>query len=298
MDANVPRMQLVSCALAAVLLALAPFMAADAHAQAPTRVRITRPTPVMERPRGDSVVVGRVAAGTVLEAGQQSGRWIEVTTPPGTPGVSWARGWVAETAVEFLDPRPEARAEQDGDFMIRAFGQFGGSLFTARDSFEAILESPFGTVIGGGAQVVFRRGLFLQAGIERFEETGHRVIASDSQLFRTTIPNTVTITPIQVTVGYRQPTRNRLAGYAGGGLGWHVLEEDAPTLTNGSVREGHIGYHVGGGLELRVAPFIWLAGEVQWTGVPDGLGETGIGAVFEETDLGGTTFRFKIIVGR
>lgn len=298
MDANVPRTRLLSCALAAMLLLLAPLVAADAGAQTPTRVRITRATPVMERPRGDSVVLGRVAAGAVLEAGQQAGRWIEVKTAPGTPGVSWARGWVAETAVEFLDPRPGSRVERGGDVMIRAFGQFGGSLFTAQDSFEAILESPFGTVIGGGAQVVFRRGLFLQAGIERFEETGHRVIASGSQLFRTAIPNAVTITPIQVTVGYRQPTRNRLAGYAGGGLGWHVLEEDAPTLTSGSVREGHIGYHVGGGLELRVAPFIWLAGEVQWAGVPDGLGDTGIGAVFEETDLGGTTFRFKIIVGR
>jgi hypothetical protein len=298
MDRNVPRTRIVSCALIALLLAAAPLVAAPADAQALTRVRVTRATVVMEGPRGDSVVLGRVAAGTVLEALQQIGRWIEVTTPPGTPGIAWARGWVAETAVEYLDARPQARAEQGGEFMIRAFGQFGGSLFTSQDSFEAILESPFGTVIGGGAQVVFRQGLFVQAGVEQFSETGRRVIASSDQLFSTTIPVTVTITPVVVTVGYRQPTSNRLAGYVGAGVGWHVLEEETPTLANGSSREGHVGYHVSGGVEFGLAPFLWLAGEVQWAGVPDGLSETGIGAVFGETDLGGTTFRFKVIVGR
>lgn len=298
MDANVPRTRMVSCALVALLLAVAPLLSAPAHAQAPTRVRVTRATVVMEWPRGDSVVLGRVAAGTVLEMVQQSGRWIQVTTAPGTPGISWARGWIAETNVEFLDARPMAPSAPGGEFMIRAFGQFGGTLFTAQDSFEAILESPFGTVVGGGAQVVFRQGLFVQASVERFSEDGLRVIASGDQLFTTTIPNTVTITPVVVTVGYRQPTNNRFVGFAGGGVGWHVLEEESPALANGSVREGHVGYHVAGGVEYRVARFLWLAGEVQWAAVPDGLGETGIGAVFDETELGGTTFRFKVIIGR
>jgi hypothetical protein len=43
---------------------------------------------------------------------------------------------------------------------------------------------------------------------------------------------------------------------------------------------------------------MWLAGEVQWASVPDGLSEAGVGAVFDETDLGATTFRFKLIIGR
>jgi hypothetical protein len=32
--------------------------------------------------------------------------------------------------------------------------------------------------------------------------------------------------------------------------------------------------------------------------VPDGLGESGIGAAFDESDLGATTFRLKVIIGR
>jgi hypothetical protein len=40
-----------------------------------------------------------------------------------------------------------------------------------------------------------------------------------------------------------------------------------------------------------------LAGEAQWTAVPKALGETGLSAAFGEDDLGGTTFRFKLIVG-
>jgi hypothetical protein len=91
----------------------------------------------------------------------------------------------------------------------------------------------------------------------------------------------------------------RTVGYVGGGIGWHVLEEDSPALTaSGGFRKGHIGYHVSGGIEYRIAPFIWAAGEAQWAAVPGGLDATGAGAVFDETDLGGTTFRFKLIVGR
>ena len=44
----------------------------------------------------------------------------------------------------------------------------------------------------------------------------------------------------------------------------------------------------------------WLgvAGEASWSTVPDAIGDSGVSAAFDETDLGGTTFRVKITIGR
>ncbi|MBM3771144.1 MAG: hypothetical protein FJW27_07630 [Acidimicrobiia bacterium] len=66
----------------------------------------------------------------------------------------------------------------------------------------------------------------------------------------------------------------------------------------GDVRQGHLGAHLVGGAEYRVNQFLWLAGEVQWSSVPDALGQVGIGQTFGESNLGGTTFRVKVFVGR
>jgi hypothetical protein len=285
----------------AVLVAAVLLVGSIASAQTtPVRVRLVAPAVVMERPRGDSLVLARLTPGMVLERLQESGRWIEVRPAPGATGLTWTRGWIPADAVEFVDAPPaSAAAEGGGEFMIRGFGQFGTSLFTAQDSFEAVLDSKWGVAYGAGAQLVFPNGLFVQAGFDRFEETGTRVIVSDTQVFRTAIPNTVTVTPILATVGFREVESRRVVSYVGAGVGWHVLEEQSPVLaTAGDYKEGHIGYHVSGGAEFRLLPFAWLAGEVQWASVPDGLGEVGLGAVFDETNLGATTFRVKVLIGR
>ncbi len=64
-----------------------------------------------------------------------------------------------------------------------------------------------------------------------------------------------------------------------------------------SISQGKIGYHVAGGAEFPLARWVSLAGELQWATVPKELGETGVSARFDEDNLGGTTFRFKFIVG-
>jgi hypothetical protein len=294
---RLPR--IIPYAVAAVLVAVALLEPSPAAAQAGLRVRVVRATVVMEWPRGDSVVLGRLDPGAVLEILQESGRWIQVTAAAGAPAYPWRRGWIPLADVAFIDAPPAPPAARRGDFMVRGFGQYGGSLFSARDSFEAILDSALGAVYGGGAQLVFPNGLFVQGGVERFEKTGTRVVVSDTQVFRVAIPNKVTVTPVQVTVGYRDWRLDRATGYAGAGVGWHVLEETSPALPpDGGLREGHLGYHVTGGAEFRIGPFLWLVGELQWATVPDGLGATGVGVVFEETDLGALTFRFKVMVGR
>jgi hypothetical protein len=81
-------------------------------------------------------------------------------------------------------------------------------------------------------------------------------------------------------------------------VGWHVFTEESPSLVAAErIREGKLGYHVPGGVEIPVGRWLAVAGEAQWTAVPKLLGETGLSAAFGEDDLGGTTVRFKLIVG-
>jgi hypothetical protein len=290
--------QLRKIACVTVIVTAALLAAATVSAQTGGRVRVTRTATVMEQPRGDSLVLGSIAAGAVLQVLDQMGLWYLVAPTADTPSVPWKRAWIQANAIEFVEPRPTTRSRRTGDFMIRGFGQFGGALFTARDSFEAILDSPFGVTYGVGGQIVFRNGLFVEGDIDRFRKDGFRVVVSDNQLFRSALADTVTVTPLLATIGYRQQRASRTVGYVGAGVGWHILEEQSSSPIAPSSRDGQAGFHLVGGAEYPIAPFMWLAGEVQWATVPDGFGTSGVGTVFDEKDSGATTFRVKIVVGR
>jgi hypothetical protein len=68
-------------------------------------------------------------------------------------------------------------------------------------------------------------------------------------------------------------------------------------LSADRIDERKAGVHVVGGVELPVARFLAIAGEAQYASVPKALGETGLSAVYGEENLGGATFRFKVLVG-
>jgi hypothetical protein len=288
-------------ALVAVFILQSTTYAQDA---ASATVRVTKNTVVLEQPRGDSIRVASVTAGLVLDVLGTRDRWYLVTpTVPATTKPTWERGWIHASAVELVsgtlptspDAAPTRPPAPRGPLRIRAFAQTGGTLFAADDSFDAILGSPFGPIVGGGAQVVFPNAAFVQVSVERFRETGTRAFASGTNIFTLDEPVTVTVQPLLATVGYRSGAYRRFAPYWGVGLGWHELTEESPT---GAVeRKGKIGYHVIGGSELVLSRVFAFAGEVEWSTVPKAMGSTGVSSLFGEDDLGGATFRFKVIVG-
>jgi hypothetical protein len=280
---------------AAVALVIGVLLATPAEAQTGATLRVTRHALVMENPRGDSFVVGSVDPGEVLEVLGRQGNWYLVMAPA---RMSRPRGWIQATAVELLGPVAPAATPPRGRMMIRGFGQAGGTLFTAKDSFETILGTAAGAVYGAGGQVVFPNGAFVQGSFERFTKTGSRVLVSGTQVFTLQIPNIVTVTPIQATVGYRDHSYRAGSPYLGVGLGWQAFREESPSLPAvQAVSGGHIGYHILGGIEFPVWSWLSVAGEIQWTSVPKALGDTGVSAVFKEDDLGGVAFRFKLILG-
>jgi opacity protein-like surface antigen len=293
---NPYRMTAILLTLAAVLLASPSAVAAQTN---PT-VRVTRTAVLHETPRGDSVRVGSAQPGEIYEVIGRRENWLLVTAPDGAPRTPWLRGWIHAGSVELVSgslqtgAAPRAR----GRFMLRGFGQAGGTVFDARDSFDTLIGSTFGMMSGGGGQVVFPNGVYAQGSFDRFRKTGSRVLVSGNQLFMLDSPTQLTVTPILGTVGYRAPDYSRFAPYVGGGIGWHSLREESPGLAAADwIDEGKLGYHVVGGIEFPVARFLAVAGEAQYATVPKALGETGVSAVYGEENLGGATFRFKLILG-
>ena len=296
------RYRIFITALVAVFVCPSTSYAQDA---APATVRVTKNSVVMEQPRGDSIRVATVTPGLVLDVVGTRDRWLLVTpSAPLSTKPTWERGWIHASAVELVsgtlpeapDSGPTRPPAPRGPLQVRAFGQTGGTLFAADDSFDTILGSPFGPIVGGGAQVVFPNASFVQVSFERFRETGTRALVSGTNVFTLDEPATVTVEAVLATVGYRAGTHRRFAPYFGAGLGWHMLTEESP---NGTARQetDKIGYHVIGGSEWVLGRVFALAGEVQWSTVPKAIGETGVSSAFAEDDLGGATFRFKVLIG-
>jgi hypothetical protein len=185
---------------------------------------------------------------------------------------------------------------------IGGYAMLGIMNFAAADSFDVILGSPSGTIFGGGARVGLPLGgLFVDVGAWRFRGEGERAFVFQGEEFPLGIPVEVTVTPLEITAGWQFRLRRapKFRPYAGGGFSSYGYKETSEFATDAeNVDERFNGYHVLGGAEYRVARWVSVGGEAAWTTVPDALGESGVSAAFDETDLGGTSFRVRITIGR
>jgi hypothetical protein len=269
--------------------------------EAPRTATVLRYALILEEPRQDSPTLGAVEVGTALVILGKVDDYYFVRAPAGDPAAAWENGWILVVAFE---PVGKVNAEtsqtpRSGKLMIRGFGYAGGLFFTASDSFETILGGGFNSVFGFGGQVVLKNGIYAQASVDRFRDTGTRALVSGSQVFTLDVPNRITVMPILATVGYQGTKTGGVVPYFGGGIGWYTLEEDSPSVPGSeTISSRHTGYHIVGGAEFPVSGWMSLAGELQWATVPGAIGDTGVSAVYEEKDLGGTTFRFKVLFGR
>ena len=271
--------------------------------------------------RTDVPLAAAVArAGTVLRITAQLDRWYEVVVPPELGGRG-ERGLIAISSVQLLPGTPKPpmripgapavsvpREPQIGQrpttapepaMAFRAFGQATYTRLNARQSFEAVLGEAHGPSFGAGAEVRFRGGLFAQASWDQFRKTGERVFVFEDTVFPLGVPNTITITPIKLTGGYRFVAGRSAVPYFGAGVGSYRLEERTPfTEPAEEFDERFEGYHVVGGLEFRAARWIATAVEIEYSSVPEALGFGGISQIFDEQNLGGIQIRAKLLVGR
>jgi len=207
------------------------------------------------------------------------------------------RAWIVAAVLLAVAAPSDAQHQ----FSIRGFGDAGLTVFTATQSFKAILGKPSGPIFGGGVEVGLPKHLFFSVGGSRFRRTGHRVFVFNSQVFTLDVADTVTVTPLELTAGYRFRSSGFIIPYAGGGVGWHKYEEtSAHSTAADDVKTTHTGYHVLAGAEVPVQRWLAAAVDAQWSSVPHAFGDaaTSVAGVYHEHNLGGFTLRAKIIVGR
>ncbi len=169
----------------------------------------------------------------------------------------------------------------------------------ASRTFDAVFGQSREPFWGGGVQVALRNGIYVEISASRFRKTGQRAFVFNGQAFPLGIPLTATITPFEVTGGYRFRLWPRVIPMLALAFPGHkYLETSDLADAADNVDTAHLGYLVVGGAELRVHRWVGVGVDVQYTRVTGILGGGGISGELGENNLGGTALRLKVMVGR
>jgi opacity protein-like surface antigen len=182
---------------------------------------------------------------------------------------------------------------------IRPFVMASDQSFTAIDTFTAVFGHSYGPFFGGGADVTLGEHFYVELTASRFKQTGQRAFRNAGEVFRLGIPLTVTLTPLELTGGYRFHLSSRIVPYVGAGFGSYAYKETSDFADAGeNVDTSHSGFVVNGGAEFRLQKWVGLGADVHYTHVTGILGQGGLSKDAGENDLGGVSARFKLIIGR
>ena len=143
--------------------------------------------------------------------------------------------------------------------------------FAAVDTFDAAFGKSYFPFFGGGVQVVIHDGLFVEAIASRFRQTGQRAYLSGGKAFQLGIPLTATITPLEISAGYRfrLPSLPRVRPYVAAGAGSYAYQETSDFSQPGEdVDTRHTGFLVHGGTEFRLHRWAGVDVDLQYTHVP------------------------------
>lgn len=201
----------------------------------------------------------------------------------------------------FLCAAVPVAAQDAPPLSIRPFVMGTEQSFAAIDTFDATFGKTFFPFFGGGVQVVINDGPFVELSASRFRQTGQRAYLSGGKSFGLGIPLTATITPFEISGGYRFRLTSlpHVRPYVAGGIGSYQYQETSDFADAGEdVDTRHAGYLLNGGAEFRLHRWVGLAIDVQYTHVPGILGAGGVSQQAGESDLGGIAGRLKLVVGR
>ena len=143
-------------------------------------------------------------------------------------GVALAAPAAAQRPPQRPPPRAPARPlPPPPPISFRPFVFGAEESFAAIDTFDAVFGHTYAPFFGGGLQVVFYGGFYVELGASRFKQTGQRAFRSGGQSFGLGIPLTATITPLEVTGGYRFRLRQlpRVRPYVAAGFGSYAYKE-------------------------------------------------------------------------
>lgn len=188
---------------------------------------------------------------------------------------------------------------QEPPVSFRPFVLVTDERFTAQTTFKAVFGTATEPAWGGGVDVTLGRHMFVDLAISRMSQSGQRAFISNGQVFALGIPLRVTLTPVELTAGYRIRHWKRIVPYAGAGIGWYQYTEAADFAAAGDdVDVRHAGFVLMGGAEFRVTKWVGITGDAQFTRVSGILGQAGLSKDAGESDLGGVAARLRVIIGR
>ncbi len=210
---------------------------------------------------------------------------------------------IAAAFIAALVAVPAAAQVEPPKISFRPFFVVTGEQMAAKTAFNAAFGGSFQPFFGGGVQLAFRDGLFVEVGASRFSKTGEQAYYDQptGRTYTLGIAQTVTITPFEVSAGYRaRPGRlPHVVPYVGAGLGSYGYTQTSDFANSGeNVDTRHVGFLVLGGAEFRLHRWIGVGVDAQYTHVPGILGAAGLSQAAGENDLGGIAVRLKVLVGR
>jgi hypothetical protein len=200
---------------------------------------------------------------------------------------------------------------------IRLFVMGMQESLAAVKTFDAVFGRSDASFWGGGVDIVLFQRFYVEVAASRLLKknavlTGHRVAVLNGQTYDLGMPLTASIRPLEVEGGYRFTFWPRVVPYAGAGFGSYAYTEtcqdDAarPNLCaaladpgeTANVNTHHRGLVLVGGAEVRLHRWIGIAADVHVTRVPGIIGAGGVSKELGESNLGGVSARFKVLVGR
>jgi hypothetical protein len=202
-------------------------------------------------------------------------------------------------------PATPARAQTAPFISLRPFVDVSAEQFAATQTFKSVFGQSVEPLYGGGLELTIRDRYYVDVAASRFRKSADRVFRNNGQVFHLGIPLTTTITPFELTGGYRfhlyrhgRPLE-RIIPYAGGGVGWYSYKETSQFADDAeNLDTRHAGLVLTGGAEFRLHRWVGVAADLQYTHVPGILGAGGLSQLVGEKDLGGIAGRVKIVVGK
>jgi len=182
---------------------------------------------------------------------------------------------------------------------LHPYAVIDGNTMAASSSFEAVLGTATLLGYGGGVDLTdLWKHLFARVAVTHATKEGTRAIFTGTEAVPLGIPLTVSMTPIEIGGGWRfVPAKGRIVPYAGAAallLSYKETSPVPPADASDNVSDSFTGYEVFGGAEFGLSKWLIAAGEAQYRGVPNAIGDAGLSQAFSETDLGGFTVRFTI----
>lgn len=174
---------------------------------------------------------------------------------------------------------------------FRVFGYAGTEMTSAAKSLDAVLGTNQLLLLGGGAEIILADRWLLRGTFSQFNKTGTRVfVGPDGAIFPLGIPLRITIRPLELSGGYRQPLTRLIALYAAAGYSRYAVKETSNDETEAFAGKG---WHFLGGLEMKPVSHLLVAAEGQWTRTDEML-TGGVAAEFGESRLRGLRISGRI----